>query len=79
MYFFSGFSQVPVDLPGLDMGPHDSGNGSSYSALLEAMEVTMADTESELNFNAMNQLPSTPQDNQNSGEWFDTTILKSEF
>ncbi|XP_044260719.1 armadillo segment polarity protein-like [Tribolium madens] len=64
-----GFNQVPVEMSGLEIGTHDSGNSSSYSALLEAMEVTMADTESDLNFNNINQLPSTPQDNQ-ATEWY---------
>ena len=67
---FAGFNQVPVEMPGLEMSAHDSGNSSSYSALLEAMEVTMADTDSDLNFNNINQLPSTPQDNQ-ATDWYD--------
>lgn len=62
----------------LEIGTHDSGNSSSYSALLEAMEVTMADTDSDLNFNNINQLPSTPQNNE-ATEWYDGTILKTEF
>lgn len=75
---FLGFSQVPVEIPGLELGTHDSSKIPSYSALLEAMEVTMTDNDSELNFSSINQLPSTPQDPQ-ATDWYDNTILKNEF
>lgn len=69
---FLGYDQIPIDI-GLEIGSHGGGNGSAYSPI-EAMDVAIPNTDPDLSFDPIDQLPTPPQDNNQVAAWYDTDL-----
>lgn len=61
VYFKLGYDQIPLNMQAMDIG-----------SPLDGMDVT--GTDPDLNFDAIDQLPTPPQDNNQVAAWYDTDL-----